>query len=59
MQIALAPRTSFLDAIRQIAAEMLEGETVDARINWLASYFRQDRAAVRHQVDEMVELLRD
>jgi len=59
MQIAIAPRPSFIDAVRQIAADMLEGENVESRISWLAGFFRQDRASVRHQIDEMVDLLRD
>ncbi len=59
MQLASAPQPSFVDAVRQIAAEMLDGENVESRIGWLACRFKQDRASVRHQIDEMVDLIRD
>jgi adenylylsulfate kinase-like enzyme len=59
MRIAAEQSISFLDAIRQIAMEMLDGESVDARISRIAGFFRQDRSSVHNQVLEMVDVLKD
>lgn len=51
------PHDVYLAALRQVASDMLEGEDVDARISRLSDHYGIDEATLRHEVDEMVDLL--
>ena len=51
--------SSYQNAIRSIAAQALNGDDVDYRVTSLANMFGLDRSNVSHEVDEMIDVLKD
>ena len=50
---------NYQNAVRSIAAEALNGEDVEARVTALAKYLRMDRSSVTHDINEMVDIIKD
>lgn len=51
--------TSYQTAIRSIAAQAMNGDDVEGRITSLSKQLGLDRATVTHEVNEMIDTIKD